>query len=258
MISVALIGVDGAGKTTIADMLQKSFPRPLKYLYMGINQESSNVGLPTTRFIESVKTHKRKSSGASSVPGASLHSQEAILKKKGFVKSVWLYVRLINRIAEEWYRQLLSWRYRKQGFIVLFDRHFLFDFDKASIQIPGLPVAEKIHRWCLHLFYPEPDLVIFLDAPPEVLFARKGEANIAYLAERRRAYLAQGEITRNFKCVDVTQPVEKVFADVCGHIYKVLGQEYLPQTGANRQNASDAGNGFIHAPLKQNDSTFKK
>ena len=52
MYTVALIGGDGAGKTTIADQLRDSFPLPLKYLYMGINIESSNVALPTSRIIE--------------------------------------------------------------------------------------------------------------------------------------------------------------------------------------------------------------
>ncbi len=199
----------------MSNMLLESYPRPIKYLYMGINIESSNIALPTSRLIESVKARKRENGGASGSAATSLHDREAVLKK-GTLKNIWLFVRLANRLAEEWYRQLMSWIYRKRGFIVLYDRHFLFDFEKNGKH--QLPLAEKIHRWCLHQFYPEPDLVIFLNAPPEVLFARKGEATLEYLSERRDAYLAQGELSRNFEQVDATQPVAQVYATICQKI----------------------------------------
>ena len=52
MASIALIGPDGAGKTTVTRFLEASSLLPFKYLYMGINLEASNVALPTFRFIE--------------------------------------------------------------------------------------------------------------------------------------------------------------------------------------------------------------
>jgi len=220
MISVALIGADGAGKTTIADMLRTSFPKPMKYLYMGINIESSNIALPTSRLIEAVKVRQERRSGNGELP-ASLHNRKSS-SKKGLLKSAWLCARLINRLCEEWYRQLVSWIYRRQGFIVLYDRHFLFDFDKDMP--PDLPFAEKIHRWCLHHFYPEPDIVLFLDAPAEILFARKGEATLEYLRARRNAFLQQGRLTRNFVPIDATQPLQTVFATVCEEIEQCYSQ----------------------------------
>ena len=42
MATIALIGADGSGKTTIAKMLLESPPAKMKYLYMGLNIESSN------------------------------------------------------------------------------------------------------------------------------------------------------------------------------------------------------------------------
>ncbi|HEX5579064.1 MAG TPA: hypothetical protein VFY43_05290, partial [Candidatus Limnocylindria bacterium] len=44
--TVAIIGPDGAGKTTIARRLEESLPMPTRYLYMGWNYEASNVMLP--------------------------------------------------------------------------------------------------------------------------------------------------------------------------------------------------------------------
>ena len=43
MFTVALIGPDGAGKSTIGRKLQQISPIPMKYVYMGVNLESSNL-----------------------------------------------------------------------------------------------------------------------------------------------------------------------------------------------------------------------
>jgi thymidylate kinase len=67
--------------------------------------------------------------------------------------------------------------------------------------------------------YPRPDLVVLLDAPPEVLFERKGEGTLASLARRREDYLGLADaagIDRPFAVVSATQPVDAVVADVAG------------------------------------------
>ena len=53
--TIALIGPDGAGKTTLAERLQQKLPFPIRYLYMGVSIESSNVTLPTSRLIAHIK-----------------------------------------------------------------------------------------------------------------------------------------------------------------------------------------------------------
>ena len=205
--TVALIGPDGAGKSTIARRLETSFPLPVKVLYMGINTESSNVALPTTRLIERVRRARQRRSEA--VQSATYPAAGASRKPGG---NLWAAVRLANQLAEEWYRQLLSWSYRRRGKIVVYDRHFKFDFEcERSTQ---RRFSDRLHRWCLAKFYPRPDLVIYLDAPAEVLFARKGEANLQWLEERRQAFLSQGAATPGFVRVDATQPLEAVYAEV--------------------------------------------
>ena len=49
--SVALIGADGAGKTTVGRMLEQRSTLPVRYLYMGLNPAASNRMLPTTRSV---------------------------------------------------------------------------------------------------------------------------------------------------------------------------------------------------------------
>jgi ABC-type branched-subunit amino acid transport system ATPase component len=54
MFTVALIGPDGAGKTTIGRRIEHTLPLPVKYVYMGVNLDSSNHMLPTTRLLKSI------------------------------------------------------------------------------------------------------------------------------------------------------------------------------------------------------------
>lgn len=225
MLSVAVIGPDGAGKTTIARRLEQSNRLPIKYLYMGINIESSNVALPTSRLIEWLKRKRRKNSGAPKPASTSLHHRTNGKKKKA--NPVWAAIRLCNRLAEEWYRQYLSWKIQRAGQIVVYDRHFKFDFEleQGGGSVEKMRTTDKIHRWCLAKFYPQPDVVFYLDAPAEVLFARKGEATVEYLEARRQAFLRQGQVTRNFIRVDATQTADEVYDEVVAHLSKFYQQK---------------------------------
>ena len=56
VFTVALVGPDGAGKSTIArQLVGHKLPLPVKYVYMGVNLDSSNLVLPTTRLILEIK-----------------------------------------------------------------------------------------------------------------------------------------------------------------------------------------------------------
>ena len=230
MLTVALIGADGAGKTTISHQLLESFPLPIKYLYMGMNVQSSNVALPTSRLIFYLKVRKhmkaQKKAGKPQTEVVSLHSIEHRRDTRGRLGAI---LRLVNRIAEESYRHLVAWTYQLRKNIVLYDRHFLFDFAKTSTKEKR--TTDRIHNWFLNHVYPQPDLVIFLDAPPEVLYARKPEVPVDYLRKRREAFLAKGAAMPNFIQVDASQPLEAVYEEVAHHIMQaatIRGERPLP------------------------------
>jgi thymidylate kinase len=61
---------------------------------------------------------------------------------------------------------------------------------------------------------PQPDIVCFLDAEPEVLLARKQEVGREALAESREKYLALSATHRRFRIIDAAQPLEKVIEEV--------------------------------------------
>ena len=126
------------------------------------------------------------------------------------------YLWLANRLAEEWYRQGVVWSYTLRGSIVVFDRHFFFDYYAYDIARNGAgrPLPRRFHGWMLNKLYPKPDLVVFLDAPASLLFARKPEATISYLERRREEYAQFRDKFRNFAVVDASQPEEAVLRDV--------------------------------------------
>lgn len=215
MSTVALIGPDGAGKTAIAKKLLETCPLQMKYLYMGTSIESSNVALPTSRLVHrwKVNQHKRKlrRAGKTLPQSITLNGMEHRVDRRGKLGAV---ARLVMRVAEESYRQAVSWTYQLRGYTVLYDRHFLFDVCPSPSRQANRRLTDRIHSWFLRRIYPKPDLVIFLDAPPDVLYARKQEVSEEYLQSDREALQEKSEYTKNFVCVDATKPFDKVLTTV--------------------------------------------
>jgi len=220
MSTIALIGPDGAGKTTITRMLEESGLRPFRYLYMGVNVSASNVALPTARLASYVK--RRAGLGGDPVAGAPPRERRVATGRRGAIRTAWGAARFANRLADAWFRQLVAWSYQLRGYVVLYDRHFALDFapDISADASDGLD--RRLYRWCLTNLYPMPDIVIFLDAPGAVLYARKGESTVEELERRRQAFLSHGRRLPCFQRVDATRPLPEVYAEVTSHIVRLL------------------------------------
>jgi thymidylate kinase len=245
MFSVALIGPDGAGKTTIARMLEERSPLPLKYIYMGVNIAASNFALPTSRFFEYLRGRQNGNDEPSQVEGQTFQHPKRWSKSAG--KMLWAAGRLANHLADEWYRQLWSWGYQWCGFIALYDRHYLFDFSLDDVDLDLQGFDTRLHRWFLTHLYPRPNLVIFLDAPAEVLFARKGEKGVGDLEKRRQSFAQLMKTNPNCVIVDGTQPLAKVYEDVAALIsrfYEAKSRKSLPSRVEKSEPAS-------HVPPEQ-------
>ncbi len=222
MFTVALIGPDGAGKTTVGRRLEKSLPLPAKYLYMGVNHEASNCMLPTTRIVRFARRMlgiKKDQGGPYNPDAPSPPSRGPVRRLAGNVKSA---LSLINRISEEWYRQAVAWYYTARRHVVLFDRHYFSDYYAYEIAEngKGRSVKQRVHGFLLNHFYPRPDLMIYLDAPPEVLFQRKEEGTLQLLQQRREDYLQMRDVVKHFEIVDASQSSERVAQDVSDRICK--------------------------------------
>jgi hypothetical protein len=81
-------------------------------------------------------------------------------------------------------------------------------------------------RWLLRVVWrlvPKPDLVILLDAPAEVLQARKRDVSLEETVRQREAYRALLGTLANGHLVDAAQPLERVVRQVTDIILRHLG-----------------------------------
>jgi thymidylate kinase len=238
--TVAIVGADGAGKSTVIERLLERGGLPARYVYMGASIERANYSLPTSRWL---MRRKRRALGdllddSDAVPPADIMPTEMRRRLGG--GSLIKALGLANRVAEEWYRQMVVWCLALRGYVVLCDRHFLFEYcpDSPARRRPGAPLSVRIHHWLLRHAYPRPTLTIFLDAPPALLYQRKPEWSLAHLERQRSGILEQGLKVRGFTVVDAAQPLATVVAEATAlirrHAARNEGGGARPETQAPR------------------------
>jgi thymidylate kinase len=108
-----------------------------------------------------------------------------------------------------------------KGGLVLIDRYyydFFIDQKRYRLKVPLGLVRFG------YLFVKKPDLVLLLDAPPEVLQGRKQEVSLAETERQCAAYRALFAKLENGRIVDATQVPEKVAAEMAGTILGFMAQ----------------------------------
>lgn len=221
MKTIALIGADGSGKTTIAKKILENPPVKMKYIYMGLNIESSNYALPTSRLIHFLKVYryKKKNNIKAKIKNLSIHTINEDRKEdtRGVLGATF---RTLNRISEHLYRQLIAVFFQLLGYTILFDRHYLFDGAIDKVNNKNYRLSSRIYSWLLYNVLPKPDLTLFLYAPPKVLHQRKIETSLEYLEGKNKSLEYIGSNVKNFVKIDATLPLEEVLNIVNSHISK--------------------------------------
>ncbi len=168
--SLALLGLDGAGKTTTAARLKADLPWPTVSLYMGVWRQST---------------------------------LDRVVRK---VVGAQLLLRLgrLSRLA------LLTRYHRALGRVVLLDR-FIVD---ATLPSPDLDWKGRFSSALVLRTASAPDRMVFLDAPAEVVFARKGELTIEELERRREHYREMQPQFPQWVTVEADQPLDEVLAEL--------------------------------------------
>lgn len=169
-LSVALLGLDGAGKTTVASKLQADIPWPTVSLYMGVWRESA---------LDHLVRH---------ITGARLALRLGRLTRTG----------LVTRY------------HRRLGRVVLLDRYVV----DANLPSPDLDWKGRISAVLVLRTASPPDRLVFLDAPPEVVFARKGELTISELERRRECYHALKHRFPQLVTINADQPLDQVLREM--------------------------------------------
>ena len=222
MLSIALIGPDGCGKTTVANKIEQALPWPATRVYMGVSLESSNIMLPTSR----LKLALRRVVGrpADTTGPRDPHQREKAPqgRHRGLLTFVTRSLSFVNQVAEESFRQCVVAWHLARGRIVLLDRDFFADYYAYDIAGQDRSVFRRLHGWLLLHVYRKPDLAIYLDVSGETMFARKGEGSIELLNRRCEDYRHLQYVMPNFAIVDAEQPLANVVRDVQQHIGRLL------------------------------------
>ena len=100
---------------------------------------------------------------------------------------------------------------RSRSNFVFFDRHYLDLLVDPRRYRFGEPMW--LARWAAR-FVPQPDLLVVLDAPPEVLQQRKQEVPLEETRRQRAAYRALAERLPNAHIVNARRPLSVVVDDV--------------------------------------------
>lgn len=111
-----------------------------------------------------------------------------------------------------WFRFL---RRQAGSGLLIFDRyHVDLSVDPRRYRYGGpMWLARYASKWM-----PQPDMVFYLDAPPDVLLSRKHEVPEAALEESRAAYLRLARESARIQVIDVSRPLDEVVRDVLARI----------------------------------------
>jgi thymidylate kinase len=209
--TVALIGPDGSGKTTIASRLQSELGVPTAYVYMGVNPDASTHQLPTTRLLWALRRRRGQRPDAGPPPAP----RAAASGRGGFVRELRGLLRAANLMADEGYRSLIVRIEERRGRVVVFDRHYFLDYHAHDI-VGGRerPVGRRVHGWFLRRVLRKPDLVVYLEAPAAELLRRKGEGTIDDLIRRQHDYERALADLPSVVRIAADRPLDDVVADV--------------------------------------------
>ena len=204
---IVLIGVDGTGKSTQAKFLESdATAKGLRVTALWTRWEP--------RFVRPVMALAKRSSGSSSAAGA--HARVMSRKRRIFrspvVRYLWKWVAGIDYYVQIVPRVRAA---RRDSDVVISDRYFqdaLVDMG-ANFGSPA-PSASGPFR-----FFPKPDRVVLLDAPEDVVFARKEDVpSLEYLRERRPLYL---ELARRngWPIVDASGTADEVRTEISAAVW---------------------------------------
>jgi thymidylate kinase len=190
-LKIVILGPDGAGKSSVIDGLMDRLECGGRIVKMRHLKPRFVAQLRNQPVIIVVDPHGKPPRGA-----------------------LLSLVKIVVWLIEEWYAHLF---HEKKEAVLICDRYYhdlLVDPKRYRF---GAPVwtAELVGR-----LMPQPKLWILLDAPADVLQARKQEVTAEETVRQCDAYRAFVRKQRQYVIVDASQPLDKVIADAA-HAIKV-------------------------------------
>ena len=162
---VAFVGPDGAGKGTVIEAVEQSIPVAVDVMILGRG---------------SARYQQKRARILASTPAA---RDMQIPRWRRILEPFFVGRMMFRRSGQLLRVYAAAWR----GRIVLCDRHPL---EALATNPRRTWLARELERFVVNRLLPWPDRVVLLDAPGEVMFARKGEHSAEILETWRQGYAA--------------------------------------------------------------------
>ncbi|WP_418790837.1 hypothetical protein [Phosphitispora sp. TUW77] len=224
-IIIAFIGSDGAGKSTVITILQKSLAKKIDiyYEYLGSGDgKSSFLRAPLQLFKKIIKGNIK----------LSIHNEahkEDQLRKLSASKVLWA----VSLAIEKQSKLKRIWKAKSRGMTVICDRY-------PQIQVAGIndgPLLytwidsenrfkRKIAHWEFNIYKKatvfKPDLLIKMVVDSDTAKKRKPNEN-PFIIERKVKIISDIDIpSYHIEVIDATKPLEEVIEDVYTRISRIL------------------------------------
>jgi thymidylate kinase len=196
---VAVLGPDGAGKGMVVSQLTQRLPIAVTTGYLGVGHRNAARRGPAE------DGAARQTDAPTATPAQAFRAREM-----AFLVRKWL-----RTLPTFWRAYRAAWR----GHVVLLDRHPL---DAIAVRPVRTRWGARLERALATRLSPRPDAVVVLDAPGEVLFARKGEHSPAQLESWRKGYL--GLAGTDVHVLDGTRPREEVVRAAGDVVWRALSE----------------------------------
>jgi thymidylate kinase len=184
---IAVLGPDGSGKGTVIEELSRRVPVGVTTVYLG-----RRTGPSTATF---------------EVKRGTIHRRPVRESLFVVVKAVRAWAKLRGGYAAAW-----------RGHIVLCDRH---PIEVLAIRPDRARFAASLERFLARRLTPRPDAIVVLEAPAEVLLARKPEHPAAVLRAWQRGYVEE-LLPLGARTVDTSGSVEASVAEVSRLVWDAL------------------------------------
>jgi thymidylate kinase len=205
---VVLIGPDGSGKTTMSDKIIDNLGK--FFFNKSIYRHGRFEYLP--RLSEIFKFRKKDNNIKSDNIVEPIDSKYKYSSSKAMVYMIYYLLDYI-------FGYLFILKYKAQNKIILFDRYY-YDYMIQST----FENSPKLLKWIYKTMAPKPDLLIFLKAKPEMIYARKPELNIEEITkqqEKIQQVMIENFLYKKFIEVDSVSGIDQAYKHVENEIFKL-------------------------------------